>query len=261
MRLTILGSGTAAPEAERVCSAYLVEAGATRLLLDCGPGAVHHAALFGADWRGITHVALTHFHNDHIGDLPYLFFAWAWGSTEPRSAPLTLVGPVGTRSLLGAMADLFGAHLAEPAFPVEVLEVGHGDILELGGVTMRVHGTRHTEASLAYRVEADGSIGYTGDTGPDDALATFLTGLDLLIAECSLPDEERLEGHLTPATLAAMARRANPRRLVVAHVYPQLAERDVASLLAGAGWTGRTVRARDGLVLDTGSVDVGGVQG
>ncbi len=262
MRLTVLGSGTAAPEADRVCSAYLVEAGATRLLLDCGPGAVHHAARFGAEWAAITHVALTHFHNDHVGDLPYLFFAWSWGRAEPRSAPLTVLGPTGTRALLAGMGRLFGSHVAKPPFRVEVLEVGHGDAVELGDTRVRVHRTPHTDQSVAYRVEADGAVGYTGDTEHDAALAAFFAGVDLLIAECSLPDDEAVAGHLTPSGLAELARRARPGRLVVTHVYPQLARLDVAGLLADAGWDGVAVRARDGLVLETeASVDDSGTFG
>lgn len=264
MRLTVLGCGTAAPEPHRVCSSFFLEADGLRLLLDCGPGAVHHAARFGVDWPGITHVLLTHFHNDHVGDLPYLFFAWRWGTLPPRSRPLTLVGPAGTALLLDRLAAAFGSHVAEPDFPVHVHEVRHGDALPLGdGITARVHRTPHTDASVAYRIEADGaSLAYTGDTDHDSDLAAFLAGVDLLVTECSLPDDDPVDGHLTPSRLAALAGVARPRRLLVSHVYPQLDARDVTGLLAAAGWAGDAIRARDGLVLGTdGSVDEAGLPG
>ena len=88
MRLTTIGTGTAAPAPARVCSAQLVEAGEARLLLDCGSGAVHRMAQLGLDWMGITHVALTHFHADHTTDIATLFFAWRYGAIPWRQVPI-----------------------------------------------------------------------------------------------------------------------------------------------------------------------------
>ena len=39
------------------------------MLVDCGAGAVFRMAQLGIDWRTITHLALTHFHADHTGQL------------------------------------------------------------------------------------------------------------------------------------------------------------------------------------------------
>ena len=75
MRLTTIGTGTAAPSAERVNAGHLVEAGGVRLLMDCGSGVVHRMAMLGVEWVGITHVALTHFDADHVSDIPGLLVA------------------------------------------------------------------------------------------------------------------------------------------------------------------------------------------
>ena len=86
MRLTTLGTGTIALTEERARAGHLVEVDGVRLLLDCGSGVVQRLARH--DWMGITHVALSHFHADHIGDLPTLIFAWrrASGAGSPRRA-------------------------------------------------------------------------------------------------------------------------------------------------------------------------------
>lgn len=253
MRVTVAGSGTAAPEPDRVCSGYFVRAGGSRLLMDCGPGVVHHLARFGLAWAGIDHLLITHFHNDHIGDIPMLLFAMKWGVPEARTRPLTLWGPAGLRQRLRSMAVAFGDHVADPGFPVDVREVepGQGGVMDdVGFQTVK---TPHTDESMAFRLEHDGvAIGYTGDTGYSDAVAHFLVGVHVMIAECSLPDDEAIDTHLTPSRLAAMATAADPGRLLVTHVYPQLARQDVAGLLREAGWTGTTVRAEDGLALAAG---------
>jgi len=93
--LTVLGSGTVAPSASRTAPGHWVEAGAQRLLLDCGAGVLHRAAEHGIPWHTVTHLAITHFHADHWGELPHVLFALRWGIEPPRATPLVLLGPAG----------------------------------------------------------------------------------------------------------------------------------------------------------------------
>lgn len=249
-RLTVVGCGTAAPDGVRVCSGYLLQDRETRILFDCGAGVVHNLARFALPWARLTHVALTHFHTDHIGDLPMLLFALQYGLYPPRDEPLTLIGPEGLRARLQAMAGAFGEYVSSTTYPLHVIEVAPGDRLSAGSVELHAARTRHTGASLAYRAAArDLTLGYTGDTGPLDALGDFMHGVDELIAECSLPDHLGIDIHLTPASLARLAVRAAPGRLVVTHVYPQLDREAVPALLRDHGWSGRTAVAADGLTL------------
>src|ERR1041384_6842704 len=97
MELRVLGTGTAAPSAGRTAAAYWVEHGGVRLLLDCGAGTRPRAALFGISWPEVTHVALSHFHLDHWGELPALFFAMRHGTLPPRKAPLVQIGRASCR--------------------------------------------------------------------------------------------------------------------------------------------------------------------
>jgi len=97
VRLTTVGTGTAAPVADRVQAGHLIECGGVRLLLDCGSEVSFRLAALGIDWAAISHVAITHFHADHVLDLPTLLTAWRYGMLPPRSAPLEIIGPVGER--------------------------------------------------------------------------------------------------------------------------------------------------------------------
>lgn len=250
MKLTVVGSGTAAPEASRVCSGYWLESDDGRLLLDCGAGVVHGMARLGLDWASLDHLLITHFHNDHIGDVPMLLFALKWGVQGLRTAPLTLWAPHGIHARLRAMRAAFGDHVADPGFPVLVREVAPGETFTAAGLSVRATATPHTEHSLAFRLEGETTaLGYTGDTGPSEEVATLMQGVDVLIVECSLPDDLVGAGHLSPSSLAALAGRAAPGRLAVTHVYPQLDALDPVARVREAGWTGPIVRAEDGLVL------------
>lgn len=245
--LTVIGSGTVAPSAQRTAPAHWVEVDGVRLLLDCGAGTLHRAALFGIPWSTTTHVAITHFHPDHWGELALFIFAMKYGIEPARSAPLQIVGPVGLRARLRLVAAAMGDWVLQPGFPLSIIEVGaRSTHLLATGIELETHETPHTPESLAYGVRtARARLVYTGDTGPSPALGRWAVGCDLLLAECSLPDERGIEVHLTPSTVGELARIARAGRLVLTHFYPVFGTADPAALAAKV-FGGPTVAARDG---------------
>lgn len=250
MRYVAVGTGTVVPEGDRGMAAHFVAVGSRRVLLDCGPGTVQGLARHGLPWERLTDLCLTHFHPDHVGALSGLFFSLKHGTGPGRGdLGLTVRGPPGTRGLFERLASAVGDHVLDPGFPVEVREGEPGEGAELGdGLRMRVHPTPHTEESRALRLEAEGrAVGYTGDTGPEPTLESFFDGVDLLVAECSLTDEEVGANHLSPDRVARLARGARPELLALTHIYPHVREtKDVRALVRAAGWTGAVEVARDG---------------
>lgn len=245
MRLTTLGTGTIALTVERARAGYLVEADDVRLLLDCGSGVVQRLAAY--DWWGITHVALTHFHADHIGDLPTLLFAWRHARLPGRSQPLEIIGPPGTVGLIAGMATAFGEWVTSPGFPLSIRELPPGAALELGsGVGLEARKVPHTDESVAYSIARGGRrIVYTGDTGFDEGLGAWAAGADILLCECSLPDAMAIPTHLTPHECGALAAIAAPGQLVLTHFYPPVERVDIRAEV-GQRFSGQVVLATDG---------------
>jgi ribonuclease BN (tRNA processing enzyme) len=247
MDLTVLGSGTVAPERDRTPAAYWVDTTSVQLLLDCGSGTLNRAVTFGIPWADATHVAVTHFHVDHWGELPLFLFALRWGIEPPRADPLIVIGPRGLRSRLTMLAEAYGAWVTAPEFGIEIVELEPGAHLELAPhVELEAFKTPHTDESVAYAVQ-DGTarLVYTGDTGFDETLADWASGCNLMLAECSLPDDRKIEGHLTPSLAGKLAQRADTRRLVLTHFYPVFGDVDPAAL-AAVHYAGDVTAARDG---------------
>jgi ribonuclease BN (tRNA processing enzyme) len=253
LRVTVLGSGTLLPDDRRRSPGHLVEAPDAQILLDCGSGTLHGLAREGKDWFGITHVVLSHFHTDHTGDLAPLLWAWKHGRGEGRPPDRVLVGPPGLGMMVEAMAKAFGPHVLEPGGPLEVVELERSARWDDArwSLTLRSHPTPHTPESVAWRVETGGAaVGYTGDTGPSPELGAFMAGVDLLIAECALPDDEATDNHLTPRSAAELGVAADPGTLVLTHFYPGVDIARLPDLMRARGYTGSVHAAYDGLGVD-----------
>ncbi len=247
MELVVLGSGAVAPTPWRTAPAHWVTTGPVRLLLDCGAGTLHRAATFGIPWPDVTHVALTHFHPDHWGELPMFLFALKWGTLPQRTELLHLIGPAGLETRMTVLAGALGDWVLEPGYPLAFHEILPGQSLPLAGdVVLEACKTPHTPESLAYAVRDERArLVYTGDTSPSDELARWARGCDLLLAECSLPDQAGIAIHLTPTQAGSLARAAGARRLVLTHFYPAIEGTDPASVAARA-FGGEVVAANDG---------------
>ena len=247
MRFTTLGTGTVSLSPNRSCAGYLLESGDLRLLIDCGSGITRRLADLGIAWQTITHVALTHFHIDHHGDLPTLIFAWKYGFLPARSEPVEILGPVGTKALLERLAAAYGAWVTDPGFPLTVREITPSDTVELpDGVALTCLPVPHTPESVAYSmVRGERRVVFTGDTGPSADLAAWARGSDLLVAECSLPTGMHIPEHLTPEQCGELAAGAAPRHLALTHFYPPVEQVDVRALVT-ARWAGPVTLAHDG---------------
>lgn len=251
MRLTTIGTGTAAPRAGRAQSGHLIDAGSVKLLIDCGSGAVNRMADLGVRWQDITHLAISHFHADHVIDIPTLLYAWRYGQLPPRSERIEIIGPAGTVALLSSFAGSFGSGLLSLGFPISIHEITPGDHVTLG-VDVRLGCVKvpHTPESVAYSVEHRGQrIVYTGDTGPDAELGAWAAGCDVLLAECSLPASMAIPTHLTPQQCGALGAAAHPKLLALTHFYPPVEAVDIRAEVA-TEFPGDVALAVDGWSLD-----------
>jgi ribonuclease BN (tRNA processing enzyme) len=251
MKLTILGSGTVVPDGARNSAGYFIEAGGVRLMMDCGAGTVPALARYGCDWEHLTHLYISHFHVDHVGELASLFFAFKHGIRGGRDAPLMIIGPRGLDRVMNGLRLSFGEKLFEPKFPVILNLLEPGERVELGeDVALAVTKTPHTAESLAVRV-SDGarSICYTGDTSYSEDVARFFHETNVMIAECSFRERREAVPHLSVSDVARMAALCEAETLIVTHFYFEVDEGALKRELQ-RGYSGNILIGRDGLRVE-----------
>ena len=98
MDITMLGTGSPIPDANRAAPAALVKAGDTQILLDAGRCVVMRMAAAGSMPPNLSAVLITHFHSDHIAALNDVITTH-WVMTQ-ENATLKIYGPKGIAELV-----------------------------------------------------------------------------------------------------------------------------------------------------------------
>ncbi len=251
MKLIVLGSGTSIPHPKRSSSAYWVEASGGTLLMDCSASAIRRILAEGLDWASLDSIWISHFHLDHCGGLaPLLAGIKHSEKMKTRTKPLRIFGAAGLRRLLEGFDDVNNYKLFEQPFPLEMIEI---EPLEkfaiLPGLEAVAMETPHTDESKALHLrDSDGStLVYTADTGFTETLAAFARKVDLLVIEASYPNSKPVEKHLELEEAIYIIRKAEPKRAVLTHLYPQWDDFDLRKWLIQHSPGCEVLQATDGL--------------
>ncbi len=204
----------------------------TALVLDAGTGIRglgYALAAEAAGEPGEVHLALSHFHWDHLQGLPFFAPLYAPGQTVRFYAATDD----------DRIHSLLRGQMTSPYFPVtfgdlaaetETVRVRHGEAYEVGPMTVRPFPVNHPQGAHGFRIEADGvAVVYAtdyehGSAAHDEGLREVSQGADLLISDAQYtPDEYALRrgwGHTTWEHATALATRAEVRQLLLFHHDP-----------------------------------------
>ncbi len=178
------------------------------ILIDAGTG-VGDLAI--AELALIDHVFITHSHLDHTACLPFIVDTVG----EMRNRPLTVHATAATLEIL--RAHLFNwatwpdfSEIPTPDAPFMRFSVQEvGETVEIDDRRIVALPADHTVPAVAYQIDSGaGSLVFSGDTGPCQALWTAVNAIDnlkYLVVECAFSDRERrlaeLSKHLCPSML------------------------------------------------------------
>lgn len=262
IRLHVLGAGGAVPTASHGPAAYWVEIDGQGLLLDPGPGALVRLLRQPGtvdEIDAINTVLLSHLHLDHTADLAPLLFAMHSVLARSTTA-LHIYGPQGTADFLARLKDLYGTWLTPHRRALTLDEVSPGSVIELsGGGQAMAHAAAHEESNFGapclgwtFQDSQGARLVYSGDTGPCEDLTTAARGCDLLLVECTTPDDLAVPGHMAPGRIAELVRNTRPHRVVLTHLYPLVVDQ-APELAVTAATEIPCTAARDG---DTFTVEI-----
>jgi len=222
-KVTILGSGTIVPSLQRSACSVLIQCDSNRLLLDAGPGTMRRLLHTGTTIFDLTHVLASHFHPDHVAELVPLLFGTKYPDPTLQKHPLTLIGGHGLNTFYQDLQKVFGNWMNPARQWLRLMELPNtNNQNDFGSFELHAAPMTHKPESLAYRIQlSDGrSVVYSGDTDYNDALISLAHKTDLLICECSTPDDMKLPGHLTPSLAGSIAAKAEAKKLILTHLYP-----------------------------------------
>ena len=235
MDVTVLGSGTALMCEQRRSASHLIKTkSGTSILLDVGSGAPANLLKAGQDVYSIDHIAVTHAHGDHIGNLIPLLQGMFVGGIDVtgdgwqerrRTKPLYLHGYYGFSEHYEVLRKIMFPERAEP-YEIKIIEYKDAerkfDDITIRGIEVN-HVPQYWSAS-AFRIEADGkSVVYTGDCGFDERFVKLAEGADVGLFEMAVPtwmyENGARPNHLSAYECGLIAKRAKIKKLVLVHLF------------------------------------------
>lgn len=241
----MLGGCGGFPEPGRACSGFAVDWDGYRLVLDLGYATLPRLLAHWPDGV-VDAVAITHEHPDHCIDLHGLFRMRFYGT--PARPRLPLYCPPGVLDrLAGLEPDVDLTAVFDPHPLPGAYRAGP---FELTGVPLP-----HWVPDAGIRLQAgDMALAYSGDTGPDPALADLGRDADLFIVEATDREGETrrpARNLMTSAEAGRWGRAAGARRLMLTHFWPGN-DRAASVAAASAEFGGDVLTAEEGLAVELG---------
>ncbi|MGH8738450.1 MAG: MBL fold metallo-hydrolase [Burkholderiales bacterium] len=225
MRLRVLGCSGGIGGRHLRTTSFLVD---SDILLDAGTGV---GDLSLAELSLVDHIFITHSHLDHVTSIPFIVDTVG----GMRARPITVYATRATIEIL--RSHLFNwaiwpdfAEIPSPEAPfMRYQQIELGGTISLGGRQITPLPAIHTVPAIGYQLDSGlGSLVFTGDTGPNDALwrlVNRIQNMKYLIVETAFSNKERqlaaVSKHLCPETLAGeLAKLERSPEVYITHLKP-----------------------------------------
>lgn len=249
--LTILGSSSGVPQANRTSSGYILKTKNRLSLFDCGGGVTQSYLKRGYDPLDVDRIFITHTHPDHVSDLS-LFIQMIL--VNGREDPVDVYIP-------SEFVDIFNSYLRsvyviKEKMPFELNIIGYeaGEVYN-GDFKLTAVANKHLHKYSEYikrlnlpnkmqchsfDIEVGGKkIFYSADVGSFDDVKDYLDGHDIVIIESA---------HIDLEAFINFAKTAKIGQIVLTHFDNEAQVKEICGLASQAGLD-NLVTAVDGLEL------------
>ncbi|UDF32583.1 UNVERIFIED_ORG: MBL fold metallo-hydrolase (plasmid) [Roseateles sp. XES5] len=275
IKVTLVGTGGPEYFPDRAGISTLVEANGEKLLFDTGRGVSQRLYETRFNPKDVSHIFLSHLHNDHYEGLPELWMT-PWFLLG-RDHGFELYGPEGSKEMVDGMRQMFAHDLEKRVNkfnPVENLAIDvdvlkDGVVFEENGVTVTAFPVEHSDGNPAYgfRVDYDGhSVVLSGDTTYSENIVKHGTGADVIVHNViafsdrlsALPEMQGVLAKLTtPEQAAKVFSETRPKMAVFSHIVTKELDAKavpevIVSRTRAAGYDGPLTMGKDRMVISIG---------
>lgn len=245
LELTVLGSSGSHTGPGRACSGYLLRAGDTQVMLDCGNGSTANLQRH-TDFADLDAVVISHRHVDHCIDLVGMFYLLKFHHDGPKQ--VDLYAHPGVIDLLTGVLSGDSAMQFREVFRIH--DIAPGDRFSVGALDFELFASSHPVPTVSARITAgDAVLAYSADSAGGPDLLRCARGADLFLCEATWQGEPEdwPEGiHLTASQAGRLATEAGIDRLVLTHLLGSI-DRERSLEEARRTFTGELALADDNL--------------
>jgi ribonuclease BN (tRNA processing enzyme) len=231
-QLIFLGTGSGVPSPDRASPALLLKLADANVLIDLGPGTLRQLSRISVSIAEIDYIFLTHLHLDHSADLAPFLFGNKYPPFLNGRRPFHLLAGTDIEPFHEKLKALYGHWIELPEDIFRILPLPQDGPCEnnFSSFSLRSSPVPHSSSSLGYRITLHALrkvLVFSGDSDYSTSLVQLAKDSDLLVLECSFPEGEKVNGHLTPSLAGRIAREAGVKELILTHFYPECQGRDI----------------------------------
>ncbi len=223
LTLTILGSGTHKPVANRSNPAYLLDINGETVLIDCGSGTLRQIAkIRRSEWE-ISKIFLSHLHIDHTIDLVPLLFTYKYQRNIEMEKQLSIFAHPDFSERLSQLEKIYGRWIQS-----DKIEYNHIPMTpnqqRKENFKIETFSAQHSKQSLIYKfIDSNNqAFVYSGDTSLTEDLIRATYSADLALVECSSQEKPKLSGHMSPKEINILIKESKIKKIVITHIHPSL---------------------------------------
>lgn len=212
LKIEILGYWGGYPSRGGATAGYLISAGESKVLLDCGSGVMSKFSLVGRV-EDLSAVILSHLHYDHTADIGILQYAAVGALRKGRlKNKMSVFSPQEPK-------DMWEALQSEQT---DFYTINETQTITIDDMVVEFLSVNHTIPCFAVKIKnEDKTIVYSADTTYIESLVYFAKNADLFICEATICEgsiHSTGKGHMNAIEAGILAKKANVKNLVLTHL-------------------------------------------